>query len=500
MLTVFVKKLKKEEQFNGYQNENAALKEKIDALEKLLADKSTECIALQNYITNLHQGTDKMLGETNDLTVSFPGDDEISAALNSTFKNLNDRLVQIIHNMARIAEASRIMENTTNTLKVHNKEQVELIQNISQANQEFVSQTKVVSGMGKKLDEMANSTAVVAEEGQRMLVSNKAVFETLDSQIAENGNFMDDLSETIRSVGELTTFITDVAERLKLLALNAAIESARAGEAGKGFAVVAQYISELAGDADTSAKKVKDIMNTMSERNQVMKEAILKSQDLVKQGNHQLSEGISKFRWIYEELKNFKENTAAIAESLDKQFDGVSLISDLSARSLDFSKDLLGLAEEVSGSSESLDEVVKVVLEELGVFRLELHTEGLKSLEETMRTLPEEADWGKIESAVKGQLNTGSCFELLYVMDKDGIQRTNNMVNPLYRDSISAVGQGQNRREKDYFREVTSTGRPFVSSIYLSSATGNLCITVSAPLLKKSGEFYGVLAGDINLQ
>ena len=72
----------------------------------------------------------------------------------------------------------------------------------------------------------------------------------------ETATLVQELSETVRKIGDVVAMISAIASQTNLLALNATIEAARAGEAGRGFAVVASEVKELASQ---TARATEDI-------------------------------------------------------------------------------------------------------------------------------------------------------------------------------------------------------------------------------------------------
>lgn len=90
-------------------------------------------------------------------------------------------------------------------------------------------------------------------------------------------------------------------------------------------------------------------------------------------------------------------------------------------------------------------------------------------------------------------------FEVLFELDAEGVQTHANWINPLMYGRIRGGGAGANRSAQSYFVHVRDSGRPFVSPIYLSSATEDFCLTIAVPIGGARTDFSGVLVGDLNL-
>lgn len=90
-------------------------------------------------------------------------------------------------------------------------------------------------------------------------------------------------------------------------------------------------------------------------------------------------------------------------------------------------------------------------------------------------------------------------FEVLFELDAQGTQRHANWINPTMYGRIRGGGAGANRSAQSYFAHVHDSGQPFVSPIYLSSASEDFCLTIAVPIYSKTQQFEGVLVGDLNL-
>ena len=95
----------------------------------------------------------------------------------------------------------------------------------------------------------------ITEISSTMLRSQETALHTVD-RVAAAGEATHKLYSAAQAMGRVIDLINNIAGQINLLALNATIESARAGEAGRGFAVVANEVKMLAGQARQATEEI----------------------------------------------------------------------------------------------------------------------------------------------------------------------------------------------------------------------------------------------------
>ncbi len=87
-------------------------------------------------------------------------------------------------------------------------------------------------------------------------------------------------------------------------------------------------------------------------------------------------------------------------------------------------------------------------------------------------------------------------FEAMYVLDRDGIQITNNIT----RDKNKQEGKGENRSDRAYYYRAVQQKRCVLSDPYPSLLTNELTVTASYPIFNDKGEIEYVACLDISLE
>ena len=88
---------------------------------------------------------------------------------------------------------------------------------------------------------------------------------------------------------------------------------------------------------------------------------------------------------------------------------------------------------------------------------------------------------------------------LLFTLDAQGIQTSENIFCPQRHPAMPADGQGKDRSQRPYFLSTAETNGVIVTEPYLSTASGTLCISASIRCRDQTGTLCGYLVLDIDL-
>ena len=104
------------------------------------------------------------------------------------------------------------------------------------------------------------------------------------------------------------------------------------------------------------------------------------------------------------------------------------------------------------------------------------------------------------EAALEEFLKKHAFIQFIYVVGKNGIKTTRNIVHPHEADVFNKLDPQENYSDRPWFKGVIESKKAYVSDFYTSKLTNKLCITVSAPIKGKKGEIAGILGADIKFE
>ena len=189
-------------------------------------------LAINNIIENAKKVS------VGDLTVELKprsGNDELMMALTDMVKATADVVARVRNAANNIAAASEEMSSNS--------------QQVSQGATEQASSTEEVSS---SMEEMSSNIQQNTDNAQQTeKIANKAA-----GDILEGSNSVNKTVESMKTIADKVSIISDIAFQTNILALNAAVEAARAGEHGKGFAVVAAEVRKLAERSQIAAAEI----------------------------------------------------------------------------------------------------------------------------------------------------------------------------------------------------------------------------------------------------
>lgn len=103
------------------------------------------------------------------------------------------------------------------------------------------------------------------------------------------------------------------------------------------------------------------------------------------------------------------------------------------------------------------------------------------------------------EEFIEGLFMNYPFVELLYVLDKNGVQISDNFVNPIFLKRITVSGKGVDRSGRIYYQKVVEKGRCIVTEPYKSISSPEITATVAVPIIK-DGEIECIVCLDLNLR
>lgn len=272
-------------------------------------------------------------GKFNELAASI---NSIKAILSNMILNIQNSSVNVDGGSKQLAEAASMLSEGT----------------MAQA-----------SSLQKLVTDMENVAQNINANSDKTIFVNESLG-NLDSEIKDGNQKMQELSNVVRTVEEMSedikkivNTIDGIAFQTNILALNASVEAARAGESGRGFAVVAQEIGTLATKSSDASKKTAELIEKCIKGIESAKEyADITSDSLAK-----IVSDSNNIANAFDEMSKANEIQAKNANDIRNEIENISQVVQSNTAT----------AQQTAASTEVLSEQAAALKDMTGRFKVD---------------------------------------------------------------------------------------------------------------------------------
>jgi len=276
-------------------------------------------------------------------------------------------LEQLTSSEAMTSQAQKVDENVQNTSAS--------IEEVSSGVEEVAASAQNVSKTARELADQNEETSKKAKDGGSLISQVAKRIDTATKQTIDTAGLVQKLAEGAKSVEEILTTISSIAEQTNLLALNAAIEAARAGEAGRGFAVVADEIRKLAEESKMATTNIARILKEISNGAKGANDATIQTVEIVKEVNVNAQDVETQFN----EILKMVEKTTSLIVALTATSEEQGAAAEEMASAMDNSAKA---SAEISNQTHSITQSAKQLTE--GAQQVKTAAGQLNSLSEAL--------------------------------------------------------------------------------------------------------------------
>jgi len=194
-----------------------------------------------------------------------------------------------------------------------------------------------------------------AASGDEVACEGAKAAEKAGGVVSEMLAAMTEISANSEKVAQIVSLIESIAFQTNILALNAAVEAARAGDQGRGFAVVAGEVRALAQRSATSAREIKDLIETSTS-------VVQAGRDLAARAGRDMEEVVTS-------VMRMKTITGEIATASREQAIGIEQVNVAIAQLDSVTQQNAALVEESAAAAHSMAEQARDLLHAVEVFK-----------------------------------------------------------------------------------------------------------------------------------
>jgi len=243
-------------------------------------------LTLENSMRQLESGD-------GDLTRRLPieSGDEIgrtAASFNKFLDSLQRTIADVQREAGSVAEMSAKVAVTAGGMSDASESQASASSAIAAAIEELITSIESVSASAQSVRDTSDLSLRHAQDGTRSVADLRQEMTRIEQAIKAIAEATEQFVTNSRTITGLTGEVKEIANQTNLLALNAAIEAARAGEHGRGFAVVADEVRGLAEKSGKAAAEIDTITQGIRVQSQSLEGAVEGSASVLRESRETL--------------------------------------------------------------------------------------------------------------------------------------------------------------------------------------------------------------------
>lgn len=290
---------------------------------------------------------------------------DVARELEKTRVQLQEMIRLQIDASQELSGLTEVMTLSMSETKESAKEEFDEIDQLATAMSEMTSTVQTVAGHAQSASSLTENASGSAVTGQRFVQDTVKKISELSKDIAASANAVNQVEESVDSIGSVVGTIQGISEQTNLLALNAAIEAARAGEAGRGFAVVADEVRNLAQRTQQATVEIQEMISKLqasaNSAVDLMEKSVVEAAEgveLVTNAGDELDGIVDQVNQIND--MNFQIATAAGQQSsvAEEMSQNLTNVRELVEASVTVVSELLETSEIMQQNAEELDKKI----------------------------------------------------------------------------------------------------------------------------------------------
>ncbi|MDC5819910.1 methyl-accepting chemotaxis protein [Vibrio europaeus] len=290
---------------------------------------------------------------------------DVARELEKTRVQLQEMIKLQVDSSQELAGLTEVMTLSMSETKESAQEEFNEIDQLATAMSEMSSTVQTVADHAQNASSLTENASGQAATGQRFVQDTVVKISELSQDISASAQAVNQVEESVDSIGSVVGTIQGISEQTNLLALNAAIEAARAGEAGRGFAVVADEVRNLAQRTQQATVEIQEMITQLQSSANSAVELMEKSVVEAAEGVELVTNAGSELDGIVGQVNQINDMNFQIATAAGQQSSvagemnqNLTNVRELVEASVTVVSELLETSEIMQQNAEELDKKI----------------------------------------------------------------------------------------------------------------------------------------------